>query len=401
MNWAIETLNIPQLWQKGLQGEGIRVGHLDSGIDGRHMAFRKALKGFRYFDRNGFPIPKRIPMDENGHGTHTAGIICSTSQGAWMGGVAPKASLFSAAVIEEGSTLVRLINALQWMIENKVRLVNISVGVLGWNPILRPMIRELWRHDILPIGVIGNDGVGQFRAPGCYPEVFCVGAIDQNGIVPKFSGSLNEGLTCLKPDVLAPGVAITSVQSGDEYDDFSGTSSAAAYCSGVAALLFQSCPGASARQVAFALEETAQKMPEQQAHRSRLGCIQPMAALDYLQTHLEDQCSFWPDQPDQNLEELPYHDPAIEKALKWVDDDFYLEVIFYSALNANYSITEIIDNIAIQLKEQPRRVRYLHRVGIGFVLASKRFIISLKQDRRVEMISHAVGKVPEWSYQLG
>ncbi|MCI0415643.1 S8 family serine peptidase, partial [bacterium] len=87
--WGISRLNVEKLWAQGLTGAGIKVGHLDTGLDGKHPALKKRIAGWQEFDFDGEPVPKSTPHDTNDHGTHTAGTICGGSFQGLKIGVAP------------------------------------------------------------------------------------------------------------------------------------------------------------------------------------------------------------------------------------------------------------------------------------------------------------------------
>ena len=106
--WGLERIGIQACWQRGFTGAGVRVGHLDTGVDGCHPALNGRIAAFAEFDPDGFPVRQAEPKDSGWHGTHIAGIICGRPWEDTSIGVAPAAELCSATVIEGGKSLEEL-----------------------------------------------------------------------------------------------------------------------------------------------------------------------------------------------------------------------------------------------------------------------------------------------------
>ncbi len=198
-------------------------------------------------------------------------------------GVAPEATLHSAVVIDGGPVILRMLRGLCWMAQQPIRVLAIPAGVYGSNPIFQPALRMLLENGILPIAAIGNRGVGQYYVPACYPEALAVGAADDDGQVASFSGSYNHAdlAIALKPDLLAPGTRVLSLDHREGTRRLSGTSMACALVAGTAALLWQACPEAAPQDIQAALMQSSRP---QHDHRARRGCIDPFQALTLLQT---------------------------------------------------------------------------------------------------------------------
>src|SRR5262249_40191810 len=96
VTWGIRALNVPKLWDQGLTGKGILVGHLDTGADGRHPALKTAIASFAEFDDLGRQVtPAPAPHDTGEHGTHTAATIAGREVAGKAVGVAKGADLAS------------------------------------------------------------------------------------------------------------------------------------------------------------------------------------------------------------------------------------------------------------------------------------------------------------------
>ena len=102
--WGLRTLKAPQLWAKGLTGQGILVGHLDTGVDANHPALKGAVEAFAEFDPLGFEVsPTPAAHDSGEHGTHTAATIAGRPVRGRHVGMAPDATLASALSSRAGT----------------------------------------------------------------------------------------------------------------------------------------------------------------------------------------------------------------------------------------------------------------------------------------------------------
>jgi subtilisin family serine protease len=282
--WGLERLGIPALWSQGLTGKGVRVGHLDTGVDGTHPALKGRIAQFMEFDFDGNRVPGSAPHDTDEHGTHTAGTICGGAVGGMEIGVAPGAELYSGLVIEGGKTLLRVLGGMEWCLEQQVQVLSMSLGFRGYTPFLLAVVRRLRQQGVLPVCAIGNEGSGTSRSPGNYAETLAVGAVDQNGQVADFSSSItfNRTLKPNEPDVVAPGVGVISAKPGGGVQSMDGTSMATPHVAGVAALLFQAAPQVTIDQLEQALVGTCTVLPGQLPLRQGAGLVNPAAALEML-----------------------------------------------------------------------------------------------------------------------
>jgi subtilisin family serine protease len=250
-SWALDRLRVPFLWDKGLTGEGILIGHLDTGVDTAHPAISGSVDAFAEFDAVGRSVANPQKTDSGFHGTHTAGILVGKPYEGATFGVAPGAKLVAATVIEHGDTAARVIAGLEWCIGQGIKVVNLSLGVRQYEPLFSRIFQILRERQILPVAAIGNEGAQTSRTPGNLREVLSVGAMDAADQIWLNSSSqeLSEEQKRIVPTVIAPGAAIWSCVPNGGLRGYSGTSMAAPHIAGFAVLLMQHRPEATIDQI--------------------------------------------------------------------------------------------------------------------------------------------------------
>ena len=232
-------INAPTLWKEGYTGDGVVVAILDTGCDYDHDDLKENIIYGCNFTSDYNSNTKNF-YDNNGHGTHIAGIIGAKNNI----GVAPSSKLLILKTLNKygKGNYKDLINAIKFCInwtgpnKERVRVISISAG-LEYNSIqLHNIIRKAIKNNIVIVCSAGNMGDGKLSTierqyPAIYNEVIQVGAIDNNYKVADFSNTNPE------VDIVAPGIKITSTFLNNTYASFSGTSMAAPYVSGAIALL--------------------------------------------------------------------------------------------------------------------------------------------------------------------
>ncbi|WP_164491780.1 S8 family peptidase [Staphylospora marina] len=252
--WNIARVVGPKRWN---QGQGIRVGVLDTGIDLNHPNLASNIKG-------GINIisPSRPPQDDNGHGTHIAGIIGAYAQHAGLLGVAPRVSLYAIKVLDGSGTgsMIHLIKGIEWAISRKLHILNISIsGGKRIPPALSQAISAAVRRGILVVAAAGNSGQPSgygdtVEVPARLPQVISVAAVDKRNRREWYSGTG-------KVDIAAPGSKILSTYSGGRYAYLSGTSMATAHVTGALAIYKKALPKLSAQELKRVLFARAIDLP--------------------------------------------------------------------------------------------------------------------------------------------
>jgi len=284
--WGVTRIQAPKLWQQGLSGKGVLVAHLDTGVDGEHPSLKPAIQQFAEFDATGHAIDGAAIADSSDHGSHTAGIIAGRTFLGQQIGVAPGCQLISAAVIEGGDQVARVLAGVDWMLNFPVRVLNLSLGFPGYFDQYIPLLNQLLAKGIFPVFAIGNEGPGTSRSPANYPPALSVGAVDQNGVVDPASSSetFPRKENPLVPDLVMPGVDILSANAGGANFRFdSGTSMATPHLSGLAALLVEACPQATVDQLQTAIRQSCSLSQSMVKERANLGMPDGVVALTALQ----------------------------------------------------------------------------------------------------------------------
>ncbi|MFC4139152.1 MULTISPECIES: S8 family serine peptidase [unclassified Microbacterium] len=266
VEWGISDIKADQVWsQYGVDGDGIVIANIDSGVQYDHPALVANYRGnlgngtfshdYNWYDPTGV-CTGGVPCDNNNHGTHTMG----TMVGAGGIGVAPGATWIAAKGCEGRSCSDPfLLDAGQWMLaptdhngqnprpDLSPDIINNSWGGSD-DQFFYADIIEAWNSaGIFEAFAAGNDGDGvtcsTTAAPGGRGEVYGVGAYDVNGKIASFSGfgpSPVDG--SMRPDITAPGVNVRSTIPGNSYQSMNGTSMATPHLAGAVALLWSEAP---------------------------------------------------------------------------------------------------------------------------------------------------------------
>lgn len=209
----------------------IQVAVVDTGIDGTHPDLQGAVVQDAQFLGQGASI-----TDENGHGTHIAGIIGARGDNAQgIAGVDYRAQLFNVKVLDaSGNGYYSSIAAgVMWAADNGAEVINLSLGAPYDSPSLKEAIDYAWDKGAVIVAAAGNNGASGALYPARYDHVIGVGAIDEDLKRASYTNT-GEGV-----DLAAPGDKIYSTKKGGGYLTMTGTSMASANVAGIAALILQ------------------------------------------------------------------------------------------------------------------------------------------------------------------
>ncbi len=268
-----------------LSGKGVKVAVIDTGINYSHADLgncttteflagncSKVVGGYDFVNGDS------DPMDDNGHGTHCAGIIAANGS---IRGVAPNATLIAIKVLNSqgGGYISDLLKGIDYAYQEGADVVSMS---LGWNTlpkdaqdVLSLAVEGLYKHDVTPVVAAGNDGsIGSAHGPAMGLHAITVGAVDSSNGLASFSSRGPDGYGTPYIDVLAPGVSINSTWINGGYTELSGTSMAAPHVAGAAALMKEA--GKDPFKLVWSATDLGYS-PVQQGH----GLVNVSRALEY------------------------------------------------------------------------------------------------------------------------
>jgi subtilisin family serine protease len=309
ISWGIKDLEIEKIWGEGFEGEGMRIGHLDSGVYENHPDLSGKVDSFITFNAYFEPVPSSpFETDPRAHGTKTAGVLVGGDSGGIKIGVAPKAKLVSAIAAPNNETnLFLCLSALSWMaLEQKVDVVNISLGIThGYFDQFDNYLEDLRDQGVLTVCAIGNHGIAGSVSPGHNRLSCSVGAYDEQGNLWDNSAGailiLEDGTKIIKPDLVAPGVSIhtASLCPGSPptpaWDKATGTSLATPFVAASMALLkaayLTQHKQSSAKALLHHIERAIYRACDQSDTKGRkdsrhgIGYFQPFKAFKALWKH--------------------------------------------------------------------------------------------------------------------
>ena len=253
-------IDAPEGWDAaGLAGfpatGGAKVGIIDTGISSTHpdLAGKTADCATSY--TAGIAIVRGVCEDDNGHGTHVAGTIsANTNNGRGVAGVSPNSPLTicKALATAAGTGLTTdIAECIDWTAAQGAKVISMSLGG-GESETLRRAVQNAWNggNGALLIAAAGNDGDATANYPAAYPEVVSVASTDHNDRRSSFSNANAD------VEIAAPGERVLSTFIPALYIELDGTSMATPHVSGVAAVVFDQNPGATAATVRSRLTST-------------------------------------------------------------------------------------------------------------------------------------------------
>jgi len=255
--WGVDRIDAEVVHANNNRGEGVKVAIIDSGIDKDH-------EDLTVVDGKSFVSYTDDFDDDDGHGTHVAGIVAALDNNIGVVGVAPGAELYALKALDEtGSGYVSdVIFAIQWATDpdgdgsanDRLDIINMSLGGQK-NIFLEWACNLAYLDGLLLVAAAGNGGSVIY--PAAYSSVIAVSATDEYDNLASFSS------TGKQVELAAPGVDINSTLPGNNYSDdlgetWSGTSMASPHVAGTAVLVWAANLGWTNDDVRTQLQSTAE-----------------------------------------------------------------------------------------------------------------------------------------------
>ena len=327
----LTQVNADQVWALGYTGAGVVVAVVDSGVNYDHHDLADHLwDGGEAFPHHGYDIVNDDddPMDDKGHGTHVAGIVCGDGTSGSQTGVAPDATLMcvKTTAADGFGGAVNIAGGMEWAVEHGCDLINLSQGMAGAGipdkEIFRRTCTAILDAGIVALVCAGNEGLSilqmaypipnnvrvpascpppyldpdQMANPGGLSCVVTVGAVNYNDAAADFTSrgpvtwqdtqfgdyAYNPGIGLIRPDVCAPGVNIKSLDYNNlsGYTYYDGTSQATPCVAGIVALMLQKNPELMPDEICRILEETSVKLTPNKSNVTGVGRVDALAAVN-------------------------------------------------------------------------------------------------------------------------
>ncbi len=258
--------------------QDVLIAILDTGIDQNH----EDLEGKVVAEVNFTDSP--TADDIHGHGTHIAGILAANSNnGIGVTGMAPDAQLMNVKVVDDkGRSQPSVVaQGIIWAVNNGANVLNISIEIREASPELEDAVNYAWSQGVIIIAAAGNDGSQSPIYPAYYENSIAVAATRENDTLAPLS---NYGDWV---NVAAPGFNIYSTLPDDGYGYKTGTSFAAPYVSGLAALLFSvvtdtNGDGRLNDEVRAVIEAGGQELNIYGVGYGRINAVNSLAEIGYM-----------------------------------------------------------------------------------------------------------------------
>ncbi len=250
--YAPQQINAPAAWDSTRGDPNLILAVIDTGIDFSHPEFAgRILPGYDFVNKDA------DPSDDNGHGTHVAGIAAAGMDNALgMAGIAGQVKILPIKVLNASNVgwMSDVAAGITYAVDQGARVINLSLAATGESLAVRDAITYAVSKGVVVIAAGGNDNSSVARYPAVYDSVVAVGATDYNNsrwALSNFGPNI---------DLMAPGALIWSARPGSTFAFMSGTSMAAPHAAGVAALMLSVNPTLTPDQIKQVLQETAVDM---------------------------------------------------------------------------------------------------------------------------------------------
>ncbi|MNS32190.1 Thermophilic serine proteinase precursor [compost metagenome] len=252
--WAINKISAPAAWDVNMGSKKTLLAIVDTGVDYNHPDLAGRVdKGYDFINND------EDAMDDQGHGTHCAGIAAAgTNDGVGIAGLAPGVSILAVKVLSAsgGGSYESVASGITYAADRGAHVISMSLGGGASSQAIQDAVNYAISKGSLVVAAMGNNGRESKSYPAACDGVMAIGATDVNDAKASFSqyGSWIS--------VGAPGHNILSTIPGNKYAVYSGTSMATPYAAGLASLVKSQFPSMTAAQIKAKIEKSATDVGE-------------------------------------------------------------------------------------------------------------------------------------------
>jgi subtilisin len=263
-DWGVDRIDADNVQAGGLNGAGVKVAIIDSGVDTSHPDLvGRVVQSLSFVSSS---TGSTSGTEDNcGHGTHVTGTVAANKNGFGVAGAAPGVSIYNLKVLELSRSIfgtscsgswASVAYAIQWAANNGIDVINMSLGGSSGNSALADAVAAAYNKGVVIVAAAGNSGNSAGTGdnvgyPAKYPQVIAVAATTSSDARASFSS------TGPAVELAAPGASIKSTTPNNTYSTWDGTSMASPHVAGVAALVIQANPGMTNEEVRQRLRDTA------------------------------------------------------------------------------------------------------------------------------------------------
>ncbi|WP_338449571.1 S8 family serine peptidase [Niallia oryzisoli] len=260
MSWGYHALGLADFKQTGYTGKGVKIGILDTGVRVDHPDLR--IAGGAVFVQGAASY-----NDDNGHGSHVAGIIAAQDNDIGAVGVAPGAEIYAVKVLDKNGegNQSDVVKGIEWAMDQGLDIINLSITSQNGSYLLEEALKKAQSQGIITVAASGNYPTALYRNlnvlyPARYPSVLAVGSVtwENNHFSRSLFSYFGQDL-----DFVAPGEEIYSTYNGTgalEYEYSTGTSMASPFVAGMAALYKEAYPTLNSQQIKVHMEKSAEDL---------------------------------------------------------------------------------------------------------------------------------------------
>lgn len=254
--WALKKVNAELGWAVAKPANGVTIAILDTGVDVNHPDLKgRIVPGINTIN------PLKSSRDDDGHGTHVAGIAGAIgNNGVGVAGISGARIMPVKVFDDQGGSDIAIADGITWATDHGAKVMNMSFGSFYRSQVLNQAIAYAYNKGVVMVAAAGNWASEELSSPATINQVIAVSATDANDQLAKFSSYGPE------IDVAAPGDKIYSTYwdpyKGATYAEMSGTSMASPMVAGLAAMIIAKNPKLSNDDVRQIIEASAKDLGE-------------------------------------------------------------------------------------------------------------------------------------------